>query len=177
MGEKDRSGADRHPIRRAGSVAGTALIALVLLTACGGTAPSATVAPTRSPALPPTTSPATATPTTARPATPTDPTLGTPIGTPGARPPGTPPGGNMDLPEVVRLAVAQMARDLGIVEATIAVVSYERTDWPDSSLGCPEPGKAYLTVITPGYRVFLRANDRQYEYHTNEKNMVVRCPK
>ena len=83
----------------------------------------------------------------------------------------------MSYPEMVRRAVAQLASDTGIPEGQIEVVSFEYTEWPDSSLGCPEPGRAYLTVITPGYRVILRANGTQYEYHTNEKNMVIRCPR
>ena len=83
----------------------------------------------------------------------------------------------MNHPEMVRRAIAQLARDQGIAESLIEVVSYEWTEWPDSSLGCPEPGRAYLTVITPGYRISLKAAGKLYEYHTNEKNMVIRCPK
>lgn len=83
----------------------------------------------------------------------------------------------MDHPEMIRRAIVQLARDLGIAESQVELINYERKEWPDSSLGCPEPGKAYLTVITPGYRVALKANGKQYEYHTNEQNMVIRCPK
>jgi hypothetical protein len=78
---------------------------------------------------------------------------------------------------MVRRAVTQLATELGIPEAQIVVVSFEHTEWSDSSLGCPQPGQAYLTVITPGYLVFLKAGGQQYEFHTNEKNMVIRCPK
>ena len=83
----------------------------------------------------------------------------------------------MNLPEMVRRAVAQLATDKSIPESQVEVVAFELTEWPDSSLGCPEPGRAYLTVITPGYRIILRANGTDFEYHTNEKNMVIRCPK
>ena len=83
----------------------------------------------------------------------------------------------MTYPAVVHKAVTQLAADAQIPESQITIVSVEWTEWSDSSLGCPQPGHAYLTVITPGYRVFLKANDKVYEYHTNEKNMVVRCPR
>lgn len=83
----------------------------------------------------------------------------------------------MNYPDMVKRAMAQLAKDSGIPEAQIEVVAYEHTEWSDSSLGCPQPGLTYLTVITPGYRVILRAAGLQYEYHTNEKNMVIRCPK
>jgi ABC-type Fe3+-hydroxamate transport system substrate-binding protein len=132
---------------------------LVILAACGTTTPTATLPPATTAATPT----AIATP------------VGTPVGTPAGTPVGT-PGGAVNYPEMVKRAVAQLAKDKNIPEAQIAVVTYEYTEWPDSSLGCPKPGQAYLTVITPGYRVILSAAGQQYEYHTNEKNMVIRCP-
>lgn len=80
-------------------------------------------------------------------------------------------------PAVVERAAAALATELGIGRDAVAVARAERTEWPDSSLGCPEPGKAYLQVITPGYRVVLDANGRSYEYHTNLRDLAVRCPK
>jgi hypothetical protein len=77
---------------------------------------------------------------------------------------------------MVKFAVKQLATDIAIPEAQIAVVSYDRAEWSDSSLGCPKPGQSYLTVITPGYRVILEAAGTQYEYHTNDKNIAIRCP-
>lgn len=83
----------------------------------------------------------------------------------------------MNYPEPVRHAIAQLASETGTAEDQIEMVSAERTDWSDSSLGCAEPGRAYLTVITPGYRVILKVRDKQYEYHTNDGTMAIRCPK
>lgn len=83
----------------------------------------------------------------------------------------------MPYPDPVRLAIKALANDLRLPEDQIQVVSFEHTEWSDSSLGCPEPGRTYLTVITPGYLVLLQASGKQYEYHTSEKGMVVRCPK
>lgn len=82
----------------------------------------------------------------------------------------------MPYPDMINLAVKQLATDIGVPEGQIQVISYAQTEWPDSSLGCPKPGMSYLTVITPGYRVLLKAADKQYEYHTNLKGMVIRCP-
>jgi hypothetical protein len=145
--------------------------ALFILAACGGGAPTATPSPTQL-ATPQATATRAATPTL-----PATPTLGTPAtsGTPAGTPAGT-PGGAMNYPEMVKRAIAQLAKDSGVPETQIEVVSYEQTEWSDSSLGCPKPGQAYLTVITPGYRVILRAAGQLYEYHTNEKNMAIRCP-
>jgi len=49
----------------------------------------------------------------------------------------------------------------------ISVVSVEYTEWPDSSLGNPQPDMAYTQVITPGFKVLLEAGGQQYEYHTD----------
>ena len=81
----------------------------------------------------------------------------------------------MNYPDVVRLAIEALSAETGTPRDQIAVARVEPHDWPDSSLGCPQPGRAYLQVVTPGYRVFLVAGGREYEYHTNQTAMIVRC--
>lgn len=49
----------------------------------------------------------------------------------------------------------------------VKVISSQRVDWPDSSLGAPEEGRFYSSVITPGYRVTLDVQGTSYEVHTN----------
>jgi len=153
-------------------------VALALLAGCGGAAPTQTPpAPATATAQPAssTAPPATATfsATAAPPPIPTRAAAETPTG---ARPPATPRGA-MNYPEPVRHAIALLASETNTAEDQIEVVSAERTDWSDSSLGCPQPGRAYLTVITPGYRAILKAGSTLYEYHTNEGTMAIRCPK
>ncbi|MGN6756795.1 MAG: hypothetical protein ACTHMJ_10455 [Thermomicrobiales bacterium] len=80
-----------------------------------------------------------------------------------------------DLPNPVRLAIAALADELHVATSTIEVVTAEPVEWPNSSLGCPQPGRAYLQIVTPGYRVVLAANGQRYEYHTNNRDMIVRC--
>jgi hypothetical protein len=78
-------------------------------------------------------------------------------------------------PNVVRLAIADLAGKLQLRPEEITVQQVDETEWSDSSLGCPEPGRAYLQVITPGYRVVLGARGQQHVYHTDTRNMVVPC--
>jgi len=78
---------------------------------------------------------------------------------------------------LVRLAREDLARRLGIPADEIAVVSVEEVMWRDSSLGCPQPGQVYLQVITPGYRIVLRAQGQEYEAHTDRGRRVVFCTK
>ncbi len=73
-------------------------------------------------------------------------------------------------------AVAYLAQALDISEEEIEVMSIERYEWPDASLGCPEPGKSYIQVVTPGYRVILRARGELYEVRTDlEGGITVLC--
>lgn len=60
-----------------------------------------------------------------------------------------------------------LAAALGLAVEQVEIVSSEANDWPNSCLGVANPGFMCAEVITPGYFVILRAEGRQYEYHTN----------
>ncbi len=67
--------------------------------------------------------------------------------------------------EAVRAAVIDLAERLGVDRSAVMVLSVENVTWPNSSLGCPEPGMAYMQVLTPGQRISLEVDGRVYEYH------------
>ena len=66
---------------------------------------------------------------------------------------------------IADLAVDTLASELDVPQERIHVVSVAAVDWPDSSVGCPKPGMAYLTVITPGHKVLLKVDERTYAVH------------
>ena len=70
-----------------------------------------------------------------------------------------------------------LARRLGVAPAGIDVIEIERAEWPDTSLGCGEPGLARLPVAIAGYRIVLLAEAREYVYHTGRESGVVYCAK
>jgi hypothetical protein len=78
------------------------------------------------------------------------------------------------LPEPVARAIRLAAAETGSNHASIEPISIEPVDWPDASLGAPEHGVMYAQMITPGYRVVLRAGDRELIYHTDRGSRVVR---
>lgn len=78
---------------------------------------------------------------------------------------------------LVKAVVADLARRLNLPPEQIRVVQVEEKMWPDSSLGCPQPGQMYLQVITPGYRILLEAAGRQYDYHTGSESHFILCEK
>lgn len=76
--------------------------------------------------------------------------------------------------QIAEMARHELAADLGIPVEDIVVEQVEPVEWPDSSLGVPQPGYMYTQVITPGYRILLRHGAERYEYHANQGGTLVR---
>jgi len=72
----------------------------------------------------------------------------------------------------VAQAKADLAGRLGIAVDQIAVQSVTPTEFPDASLGVPEPGQVYAQVITPGYIIKLTAEGQTYRYHAGDGRVV-----
>lgn len=73
--------------------------------------------------------------------------------------------------KVVALAIDDLATRLKISPKEVLVIGLEKVQWPDSCLGIHEPGVQCLDVITPGYRLFLRAGGKIWVYHTGENSV------
>jgi hypothetical protein len=84
--------------------------------------------------------------------------------------------GTPDIPAETAALIAAIAADLGVPPESVQVVTMEPRDWPDSSLGCPQPDMLYAQVITPGYLVLVEVSGERIEYHTDQRGTVVRCP-
>jgi hypothetical protein len=72
--------------------------------------------------------------------------------------------------------VAAIARDLGVAPEEITSVKITPRVWPDAALGCQRPGEVYAQVLTPGYLVEIELGGERHEFHTDERDYVVRCP-
>jgi hypothetical protein len=77
-------------------------------------------------------------------------------------------------PEAVLAAEQQLSKELGIPVQEIDYVSFSREQWRDSCLGLAAPGEMCLQVITPGWRVVLKAEGQQYVYRTDESGEAIR---
>ena len=76
--------------------------------------------------------------------------------------------------EAVGLARETLARELGVEAGAFVVHKVEAVEWPDASLGCPEKGMSYASVIVPGYRVVLEHEGRAHHVHIGG-GRAVRC--
>jgi hypothetical protein len=68
---------------------------------------------------------------------------------------------------VVQLATADAALKGGADPSAVRLLSLQPRDWPNASLGCPQPGQGYAQVVTRGYLIILEAAGKRLEYHTD----------
>ena len=85
------------------------------------------------------------------------------VSNPPSSPPLAPP------PPAVQTWINQAKQDLAtrqnLPAGEIEYLSFEDKVWPDSSLGCPQPGMRYLQVLKEGFLIRLRAGKEIYNYH------------
>jgi hypothetical protein len=81
---------------------------------------------------------------------------------------------NVDLTPAQRLAISKLAENLSLTPEEIKLISTEAVDWPNACLGIETEGTSCAEVVTPGFRIFLEADGKQVEYHTNQDGTVIR---
>jgi hypothetical protein len=100
--------------------------------------------------------------------------------TPAAPPSGNAGGGGatgVNQP-LIDQALAEVSATTGIPLEELEIVTTEAVEWPSSALGCPMPGQMYLDVITPGFRIEVRAGDELFDVGTNlDGSAFVVCPR
>ena len=67
---------------------------------------------------------------------------------------------------LIDAAVADLAQRLSIAPTDITVTSAKLVQWPDGSMGCPQPGQSYTQAVTDGAQIILTANGTPYDYHS-----------
>jgi hypothetical protein len=86
----------------------------------------------------------------------------------------TPPetgGQASDIPDEIRGAVAAL---LGVDAVQLQIQDLQQVEWPDACLGLAQPDEMCAEVITPGYRLIVTADGRQYQVHTDLTGMNIR---
>jgi hypothetical protein len=76
------------------------------------------------------------------------------------------------LQSLVDLARVNLAQRLGVEPEAVTVQSIEETEFPDASLGVPEPDRFYAQVITPGHSIKLAVEGQTYEYRASHERLV-----
>jgi len=73
----------------------------------------------------------------------------------------------------VQNCINALAKESNVAPDKVRVMLVEGVVWPDTSLGCPQPGQAYAAVMTPGYKVLLGLKEQRYQYHTDMGQRLV----
>ena len=77
--------------------------------------------------------------------------------------------------EIVKTAIADLRTRIDAPDADITVVSVEEVEWPDGSIGCPQPGMSYTQAIVNGTKIVLEYNGITYDYHQGGSRPVFYC--
>ncbi|MGI9167935.1 MAG: hypothetical protein ACR2G5_16410 [Pyrinomonadaceae bacterium] len=73
--------------------------------------------------------------------------------------------------EAIEKARKDLAKRLGISESEIAAVSVDETDFPDMALGASTKDEMSGQMITPGWRIRLKAGGQTIEYRANKQQV------
>lgn len=88
----------------------------------------------------------------------------------------TPVSPKEQIPMHVERALKRLSFDLAIPETNFTFIKSAPTDWPDTSLGCPEADYLYAQVITPGHKVTFEFEGTTYMVHTDKDGSnTARC--
>jgi hypothetical protein len=77
--------------------------------------------------------------------------------------------------ELLAVVLAHAAGIVGKDASALTVTRAEFVEWPDGSLGCPEPGMLYPQVITPGYRVEVTHPGGTLDFRLTEEGALRVC--
>jgi hypothetical protein len=73
-------------------------------------------------------------------------------------------------------ALQDAAQRTRLDPSQLRVALAEAVTWPDSALGCPEPGRQYAQALVSGYRIRIQAGGETLEYHGSLRGQPFFCP-
>lgn len=73
--------------------------------------------------------------------------------------------------ELVKIAVAGLAKRLQVPAESIIVVSVDAVTWPTPAMGMPTHGQFVAQVLSPGYRIRLEHAGKRYEYRATHSEV------
>jgi hypothetical protein len=73
--------------------------------------------------------------------------------------------------EATARAREDLAARLGVAQEEIATESVADADFPDANFGASAAGEVSAQMITPGWRIRLKADGQTYEYRANRNRL------
>ena len=86
------------------------------------------------------------------------------------------PGVTGEVPEgFVDKVVADAASRAGVDESSVVVTTATAMQWPDGSLGCPEPGVMYTQAVVDGSQIVVQAGGETFDYRLDGRGQFKLC--
>ena len=79
----------------------------------------------------------------------------------------------VDLTPAQRAAITALSDITNLSADKITLVSTTAVTWPDGCLGVQRMGMMCTQALVEGYRIILKADGREYEFHTNQNGSAV----
>ena len=79
---------------------------------------------------------------------------------------------------IIDAALRDLSQKLGrtLTRNNVDTYSWEQINFPDASLGCPQPGQMYAQVVTLGYKLSFTVNNVVYDYRArNDGSQLFQC--
>lgn len=78
---------------------------------------------------------------------------------------------------LIEKAKKDLASRLNIHTEQIELIEFKAMVWPDSSMGCPQPGMEYMQVQREGYLIRLQYGGKLFNYHGGGNRPSFLCEK
>ncbi|HEY0641597.1 MAG TPA: hypothetical protein VGD67_28550 [Pseudonocardiaceae bacterium] len=75
--------------------------------------------------------------------------------------------------DLLERVLADAASRAGVARAQVRATGASAQTWPNSALGCEEPGMAYLDVLTDGYQILVSAGGQNLDYRASGSTFKV----
>lgn len=79
---------------------------------------------------------------------------------------------------IIDAILKDLSQKLGttITRTSSVAWTWEQTNFPDTSLGCPQPGQTYAQTVTPGFKVIVTFNNTAYDYRAkSDGSQLFQC--
>jgi len=74
--------------------------------------------------------------------------------------------------DLIQRARTDLEKRLEVQGGQVRLIELIRESWPDTSLGCPEPGEEYVEVPTEGIQIELAALEQRHLYRSDWERLV-----
>ncbi|HSL43328.1 MAG TPA: hypothetical protein VK897_07845 [Anaerolineales bacterium] len=91
--------------------------------------------------------------------------------------PSQPTSSDPALQGLIEAARENLSQRLNIPQTQINLIEAKSVIWPDSSVGCPQPGVRYKQVQEDGALIILQVRRVVYEYHAGGTRGLFLCEK